>query len=164
MATEKDNVNTGLLGAIAAVLTLAVLGIALAVTALVRSSEDEQVAIKSEEARKPFDEMKQQQSADLAGNLSWADKNKGTVRVPIDRAMQLVVKGVQEDPNSATAPAPPPKAAPDADGGTEGGAGGSADASDGGAEAAAAATDAGAGAPSEAGTTAADAAAPKPAP
>lgn len=117
MATEKDNVNVGLLGSIAAVLTLAVLVIAFGVTALVRSSEDEQVAEKSLEMRKPYDEMKSTQQADLSAAAAWADKSKGTASVPIDRAMALVVQGVQADPGSATAPAPPPKAA--ADGGDE---------------------------------------------
>jgi hypothetical protein len=138
MATEKDNVNVGLLGAIAVVLTLSVLVIALGVTALVRSSEDEQVAEKSLDMRKPYDEMKSQQQGDLAAAAAWADKGKGTASVPIDRAMELVVKGVQADPGSATAPAPPPK--PGADAGDD---------------AAAAETDGG-----EAGTEATDAGAP----
>lgn len=126
MATEKDKVNVGLLGAITAVLALAVVGIAFAVTALVRNAQDEQVAEKSAEAERPAVELRQQQETELTSAAAWADKEKGTASVPIDRAMALVVDKIKANPDWATpAPPPPPEdaGAGDADAGdTDGGA------------------------------------------
>jgi hypothetical protein len=126
MSTEKDKVNTGLLGAIAAILTLSVIGVAFAVTALVRNSEDEQLAEKSAGAAQPAIDLKTQQETELTAATAWADKDKGTASVPIDRAMALVVDKIKANPEWAT-PAPPP---PPEDAGTDG----EADASDAGAE------------------------------
>ena len=138
MSTEKDKVNTGLLGAIAAILTLSVIGIAFAVTALVRNSEDEQIAEKSVGAAQPVMDLSKQQESELTAPAAWADKAKGTASVPIDRAMALVVDKIKDNPEWAT-PAPPPKDA---------GADGDDDAGDAGAEGDAEATDTDAGAES----------------
>jgi len=128
MATEKDKINTGLLGAIAAVLTLSVVGIAFAVTALVRSAEDDQVVTKSADAAKPWAEATKLQNDDLTAPAAWADKGKGTASVPIDRAMAIVVEKIQQDPSWATpAPPPPPEDAGTDDAAAEGADGGTAD-------------------------------------
>lgn len=106
MATEKDRVNTGLLGAITAILVLSVLGVSLAVMALVRSAEDEQVLIKSADAEKLKNETLGAQDTELTQPAGWADKAKGTATLPIDRAMGLVVEKIQANPEWATPPAP----------------------------------------------------------
>jgi hypothetical protein len=102
MATEADKVNTGALATIAAVLGLSVLGIALAVTALVRSEEDALVDNRSMGARRPYDDLRAEQQGALSGGA-----------VPIETAMANVVKGLQADPNSATPPSPADAAAPE---------------------------------------------------
>src|SRR5262249_17979749 len=43
--------------------------------------------------------------------IGWADKAKGQVSVPIERAMELVENDIQRDPFLATV-APPPSAVP----------------------------------------------------
>jgi len=141
MSTEKDKVNTGLLGAIAAILTLSVIGVAFAVTALVRNSEDEQLAEKSAGAEQPAIDLKNQQETELTAAAAWSDKEKGTASVPIDRAMAIVVDKIKSNPEWAT-PAPPP---PPEDAGTDG----EADGGDAGTEGDAEATDTDAGAGTE---------------
>jgi hypothetical protein len=91
MATEVDKVNTGALATIAAVLGFSVLGIAFAVTALVRHEEDSLVDNRSQGARAPYDEMRAEQQDGLANG-----------NVPIETAMKSVVEGLKADPNSAT--------------------------------------------------------------
>ena len=116
MATEKDRVNTGLLGTIMAILVLSVAGIALAVTALVRSTADDQVALKSADADKAKNETLQAQDTELTQPAAWADKAKGTASIPIDRAMGLVVDKIRSNPEWATPPAPVVRdAGPDAE-------------------------------------------------
>lgn len=41
---------------------------------------------------------------------AWIDKNAGVVKVPIQRAMELVAKEVSADPNAASPPATQPAA------------------------------------------------------
>jgi hypothetical protein len=126
MATEKDRVNTGALATIAAVLALSILGIALMVTALVRTTEEEENGTLSEYSRKPFDDLAAEQQSALTTGPAWNKKGE-TASLPIDRAMALVVTRISSDPNAATPPQPPPDAGADAesaadqDGGAEGG-------------------------------------------
>ncbi|HET9418763.1 MAG TPA: hypothetical protein VFO30_05430 [Chthoniobacterales bacterium] len=61
-------------------------------------------------ARKRIDNLKAAREADAKelGTYGWIDKNKGTVRVPIDRAMQLAVAELaKQKPAPAYAIAPP---------------------------------------------------------
>lgn len=101
MATEVDKVNTGALATIAAVLGFSVLGIAFAVTALVRHEEDSLVDNRSQGARQPYDEMHAEQQGSLEKGI-----------MPIETAMQKVVEGLKADPQSAT------PISPDKDAGT----------------------------------------------
>jgi hypothetical protein len=113
MATESDRVNTGALGTIAAVGALALLGIAAALTALVRHQEDQLTVEHSTTANlRPFSELKKEQHSTLVSSPAWVDRNKQRVSIPIERAMQLVVTDIQQDPNSATPP-PPDAGAPE---------------------------------------------------
>jgi hypothetical protein len=133
MATEADNVNSGALGTLIAVGTIAFFGIALIVTALVRAELAEETEKKDVSAVRAYRDVAAEQRAKLDAPASYIDRAKGTVALPIDRAMELTVEGLKKDPNSATPPAPagggsggsaPPAAA--AGGGGAGGTGGAA--------------------------------------
>jgi hypothetical protein len=104
MATEPDKIDSGVLGTILAVLTFGVLGTALAVTALVRTENDELAAERSQ-ANDTVAALRGSQEADLNLPAAYIDKDAGKVRVPIDRAMQVVVRDLRRNPQSATWPA-----------------------------------------------------------
>src|SRR5688572_4288389 len=106
MTTEADKPNTGALATICAVLFLSVLGIALAVTALVRTTEEDDLSKKSVGARVPFEEMVGNQRSELNQGFEWVNRDAGFASVPIDRAMAIVLKNIQANPESATPPAP----------------------------------------------------------
>jgi hypothetical protein len=124
MATESDNVNSGALGTLVAVGTIAFFGIALVVTALVRSEMQEELSKKEVSADRAYRDMLAEQTAKLAAPAAYVDQSRGVVTLPIDRAMELTVEGLKKDPNSAT---------PVATGGSGSGAGGAGGAAAGGA-------------------------------
>jgi hypothetical protein len=119
MATESDNVNSGALGTLVAVGTFAMLGISLVVTALVRAEMADEVQKKEVSADRAYRDLLAEQRAQLKAPAAYKDRASGSVSLPIDRAMELVVLGLAKDPNSAT---PPP-----AVGGSGGSAGASAE-------------------------------------
>lgn len=106
MATESDNVNSGALGTLLAVGTIATLGIALVVTALVRTEMSTEAEKKDVGADRPYRDLVAEQTAKMAAPASYVDRGRGLVSLPIDRAMELTVSGLIKDPNSATPPAP----------------------------------------------------------
>lgn len=110
MATEPDKVDSGVLGTLVAVLTFGLLATALAITALVRT-EAEVLAAERSGTNEGFAEMRGAQEADLNLPPAYMDQAKGIVRLPIDRAMQVVVRDLRRNPESAT----PAKAQPDGD-------------------------------------------------
>jgi peptidoglycan DL-endopeptidase CwlO len=118
MATESDNVNSGALGTLVAVGTVAFAGIALVVTALVRAEMAQELAVKEVSADRAYRDLVAEQTAKLNAPAAYVDRGRGVVSLPLDRAMELTVAGLSKDPNSAT---PPPAA---------GGTGGSAAATD----------------------------------
>ena len=89
MATESDNVNSGALGTLVAVGTIAFFGIALVVTALVRAELSEEVAKKDISADRPYRDLVAEQTAKLGAPAQYVDRNRGLVSLPIDRAMEL---------------------------------------------------------------------------
>jgi hypothetical protein len=111
---EPDDLNVGLIATVAVVGALLVLAIALTITALVRSESasygDEigTFANLGEVAR-----MKAEQRAKLEAAPAWADKAKGQVTLPIDRAMALVTGEIAKNPYRATVTPPPPPVAPE---------------------------------------------------
>ncbi|HEX2877850.1 MAG TPA: hypothetical protein VHP33_41660 [Polyangiaceae bacterium] len=129
MATESDNVNSGALGTLLAVGTIATLGIALVVTALVRTELSTEAEKKDVGADRPYRDLLAEQTATMAAPASYVDRGRGLVSLPIDRAMELTVTGLIKDPNSATPPAPVGgsggSAATEAGGASAGGTGGS---------------------------------------
>jgi hypothetical protein len=128
MATESDNVNSGALGTLLAVGTIATLGIALVVTALVRTELSAEAEKKDVGADRPYRDLLAEQTAKMAAPASYVDRGRGQVSLPIDRAMELTVSGLIKDPNSATPPAPVGgsggSAATEAGGASTGGTGG----------------------------------------
>lgn len=106
MATESDNVNSGALGTLVAVGTIAFFGIALVITALVRAELAEEVEKKEVSADRAYRDLVAEQTAKLNAPAAYSDRNRGLVSLPIDRAMELTVAGLVKDPNSATPPAP----------------------------------------------------------
>lgn len=112
MATESDSVNTGLLATIVAVGTLLTLAIALAVTALVRSTVDDAAAAKGSTVNaRPYRQVRADQEAKLNSPPAWADKSAGAVSIPIESAMNLVVNELRTHPELAT---PVTQASPEA--------------------------------------------------
>ena len=120
MSTEEDRVNVGVLVTIGAVGAISVLGISWAVTALVRTESDELMAEKGSTANlRPIQELRAEQQKGLE-TAGWVDKDAGIVSVPLDRARQLTLEGLKNDPESATAPGGDAgAAATDADAGGE---------------------------------------------
>src|SRR6478609_4739407 len=106
MATESDNVNSGMLGTLIAVLTVAMLTISLVVTALVRAEVNDEHEKKDASTDRPMKDLVAEQTAKLSAPAAYLDRGKGSVSLPIDRAMELVFEGLKKDPNSAS---PPPR-------------------------------------------------------
>jgi hypothetical protein len=102
MATESDNVNSGALGTLVAVGTIAFLGIALVVTALVRTEMQEELDKKEVSADRAYRDMLAEQTSKLAAPAGYVDRGRGLVSLPIDRAMDVTVASLKKDPNSAT--------------------------------------------------------------
>jgi hypothetical protein len=123
MATEQDNVNSGALGTLVAVGTIAFLGIALVVTALVRAELAEELEKKEVAADRVYRDLVAEQTAKLNAQAAYSDRARGLVALPIDRAMELTVAGLVKDPNSAT---PTAGGAPSTAAGGSGGAAGAA--------------------------------------
>ncbi len=153
MATEKHTEKTSPVPAILVVLGVVGLSGFIAVTKMTASSEQAKLDTQSIDIERGAKDLKLQQQGELVAPVSWAEKSKGTAAIPVDRAMAIVVKTLQQNPAAAT-PAPPPPPEPAADAGDDASATDS-DAGDAGAEA----TEAGAAA-TDAGGSTADAAAP----
>jgi hypothetical protein len=119
--TEPDEVNVGLVATVTVVGAILVLSIALALNALVR---DEAAAV-SVDVNSAADlgtvaRLKSEQRSKLEGAPSWADKAKGFVSQPIERAEELTLADIQKDPKLATKSAVVEEEEPD--GGADGGA------------------------------------------
>jgi hypothetical protein len=107
MATEADKVNTGALATIVAVGALAMIGIATAVTALVRYEQDAVETNKGGRANlRIIQDLRSEQHQKLIAGPTWVDREARTVSLPIDRAKQVVVAEIAKDPNAATPPEP----------------------------------------------------------
>ena len=113
MATEDDSVNTGALATLVAVGTAAMIGISLAVNALVRHESLSVGAVRDEVGGTAYRVLKQEQLEKLSAPAAWSNRDKGQVSIPIDRAMKLVITDLKRSPWNAT-PSPPPDAGADA--------------------------------------------------
>lgn len=105
--TEPDNTNVGLIATVTVVGALLVVSTAAALTALVRT---ESAAYGTEVGAYAnlgtVKRLKAEQTAKLEATPAWADKSKGLVSLPIDRAMELVSGEISKNPNVATPEAP----------------------------------------------------------
>jgi hypothetical protein len=109
--TEPDDINVGLIATVAVVGALLVFAIALALTALVRSESSERgTSVGAYSDLGTVARLKAEQRAKLEAAPAWADRAKGEVAVPIDRAMEMVTADIRKDPNRATATAAAPAA------------------------------------------------------
>jgi hypothetical protein len=109
--TEPDNTNVGLIATVTIVGALLVFAIALSLDALVRSES----AVRGVESGTFADlgtvsRLKAEQRAKLDAPLGWADKDKGKVALPIERAMEVVTAEIRKDPSLATTTAAAPAA------------------------------------------------------
>ena len=100
--SDSDGLNTpviAVVGFVSAVLTFALI---IAVQVLyyhVSTAETDRkvIAVRAEEA----DDMLAQQDARLA-RYGWVDRAKGRITVPVERAMELVVRELQEQQKNET--------------------------------------------------------------
>lgn len=144
MATEKHEKSSPL----PAILILAsVVGVGGFMAFTMFNSKNEALTLETQsiERQRTAKDLKLQQQGELVAPAAWADKAKGTATIPVDRAMTMVVKTLQQDPNAATPAPPPPPPAADPDAGAE-----------------AAVTDEAGAASSDAGAAEAEGGAPKP--
>jgi hypothetical protein len=103
MGTEADKQNIGVIVTIVAVGAFAMIAVSLAVTALVRSEVKELSSERSPTAdTQTVRELKAGQRASLSSAAHWADRGKGLVAIPLDRAMQLVGEDLRRNPHLAT--------------------------------------------------------------
>jgi hypothetical protein len=115
MSTEVDKQNIGVIVTIVGVGAFAMIAVSLAVTAMVRSEVKELSSERSSTAdTQTVRDLKLGQRAALSGPAHWADRGKGLVAIPIERAMQLVGDDLRRNPHLAT-PSLPDK--DEADGG-----------------------------------------------
>jgi len=129
MATESDKINTAALGTLVTVGALATLAIALGVDAMVRYETSQLREERAGMASQNYRGLVADQKGKLSANPAWADKAKGLVSIPIDKAMSGVLGDLARDPSSATEPGPPDAGAAvaaDADAGADAAAAGSA--------------------------------------
>jgi hypothetical protein len=113
MATENDKVDTGALATLVAVGTAAMIGICLAVNALVRHEIGTLSVDRDAVGADAYRALKQSQLDKLTAPAAWSSREKGLVSIPIERAMSLVLTDLKRNPWNAT-PAPPPDAGADA--------------------------------------------------
>lgn len=114
--TEPDNTNVGLIATVTVVGALLVVSTAASLTALVRTeSADYGTQVGAYANLGAVRRLKEEQRAKLEASPSWADKTKGLVSLPIDRAMGLVAGEIAKNPSLAT-PEPAPGAPAPAEG------------------------------------------------
>ena len=101
MATENDKVNTGALATLVAVGTAAMIGICLAVNALVRHEVGNVSVERDAVGADAYQALKQSQLDKLTAPAAWSNRDKGQVSIPIERAMNLVLTDLKRNPWAA---------------------------------------------------------------
>jgi hypothetical protein len=99
---DSDGLNTpaiAAVGFVSAVLTFALIVAVQVLYYHVSAAETDRkvIAVRAEEA----DDMQAQQDAKLA-RYGWVDRAQGRVAVPVERAMELVVRELQEQQKNQT--------------------------------------------------------------
>jgi hypothetical protein len=107
MATQADKTNTPVIATIVVVGALSMIAISAMLAALARSERtalDERQSLHAD--LETIAELRGTQTASLLSAPRWEDKAKGTVAIPIDRAMSLVLDEYRRDPRAASPPPP----------------------------------------------------------
>ena len=126
MARKKDKANPSTVGKVGIVVAVGALVASVAVTAVVRGQAKEADAVQStyEDFETDVEQLESERTA-LAADPAWKQggKDQGLVQIPVDRAIDLVVRDLKKDPSSAT---PVDPNAVEADAGADAGDGGDA--------------------------------------
>jgi hypothetical protein len=101
-SNEPDSVNSGALAMIIAIVAFVTLAIALVVTALVRQETRELGGKSFDKQDGPYRNGKNEQVTGLSASPTWADKAKGLIAVPIERAIELTLAAVRKNPGALT--------------------------------------------------------------
>ena len=112
MATEKDNVNAGLIATIVIAGALVVWAIVMVITAYTRAEVREQTLSLTGSANVALKaRVLAAEHADMHAPAEWWDEEAKVVKIPTTHAEMLVVRDIAADPYAATpgsAPPPPP--------------------------------------------------------
>jgi hypothetical protein len=109
MATESDKPNTGMTATLLVIGAIMTLAAALFLTGMVRAAVRERsLEIGGYADLNTVRGLKDGQKQALEAAPAWLNKGDGIVSVPIDTAMDLVVRDVSKNPAFAT-PQPPKK-------------------------------------------------------
>jgi hypothetical protein len=99
---EADEVNSGALAMVIVVVAFATLAVALVVTALVRQELAEVGGRGMDAQDRKYRDGKNEQLSQLSAPPTWADRAKGLIAVPMDRAMELTLEAVRKNPYAMT--------------------------------------------------------------
>lgn len=95
MANQPDHVNSAALATMIALTALATVGAVLAVTALVRTEQEELAAVRDEPMSRDIRSLRAEQEGELVAPPAWVDREKGLVSVPIDKAIALTLADIR---------------------------------------------------------------------
>src|SRR5262245_39826196 len=98
MATENDKVNTGALATLVAVGTASMIGITLAVNALVRHEVGNVHAVRDDQGGVAYRDLRAEQLGRLSASPALSDAGTGHVTIPIERSMGLVLADLKRSP------------------------------------------------------------------
>lgn len=101
-ANEPDRVNTGALSVMIALVAFTTLAVALVVTSLVRQESRDLRAERDSTQDQPLRSLQAEQLSKLTASPSWADRAKGYVTLPLEKAMSLTLRAVQKNPYALT--------------------------------------------------------------
>jgi len=125
MASEKDNVNAGLIATITIAGALVVWAVVMVLTAYTRAEVREQQEVMESTAN--LGAMRRHiasEHEDMHAPAEWWDQEAQVVKIPTTHAEGLVVRDIAANPYAATpGSAPPPPPAPEGEEGEEGAAG-----------------------------------------
>jgi hypothetical protein len=108
MVTQSDKTSTGVVATIVVVGAFSMVSISVLLTALVRSEEAEVDAVRPMYADLDTIAALDRQQADaLHAAPHWVDQKSGKLGIPIERAKQLVIQDLRQDPSAASPPIPP---------------------------------------------------------
>lgn len=109
MSNEPDEVNSGAVATAIVLVALATMAIALVVEALVRNTTAEVLVAKDQTQENAFRHLKSEQVGSLTEAPAWRDRASGLVSVPVDRAMEMVLIDIRENPYAMSPGYKPPE-------------------------------------------------------